>query len=96
LQPAEATVAAGVGHDGIEDVSGGSGFVIATEILARSGGALFHLGARREVEEAKGVGIGGGEGAGGDLGLEEFLNRGIGDGLAGVRRSQGRRPMRLP
>jgi hypothetical protein len=89
LQPAEAPVAAGVGHDGVEDVSGGSGFVIATEILARSGGALFHRGAWREVEEVKGVGIGGGEGAGGDFGLEEFLNCGIGDGLARLGRSQG-------
>lgn len=64
--------------------------MIATEILAGSGDALFYVGAWREVEEVKGVEIGGGEGAGRDLALEEFLNRGIGDGLAGVGRSQGR------
>jgi hypothetical protein len=63
--------------------------VIATEVLAGSGGALFDVSAWREVEEVKGVGIRGVEGAGRDSGPEEFLNRRIGDGLAGDGRSQG-------
>ena len=71
--------AAGVRHDGVEDIVG-SGIVISAEILA-GGGAVAHGdgGTGREIEEIESVGGGGGKDASIDLRLKHLLDGGIVD-----------------
>ena len=89
MQRTEAAGATRVRHDGVEDSSSGGGFVIAAEILAgRQGARLFHPSAGREIEEVESVRAGGGKNTGAELGMDKFLNRGIGDRFTRVVRGE--------